>query len=140
MTQERVTVKVACDTLSVSRKTLYRYIEKGLLSRVKEGRRVYIPMGEIRALRQRRVTSASQTKSVSATDKVTHMTLSTDEYRALVKENEELKAKTHLLLEYKGSKDREVQELRQSLKKLQVELGRLKKNPFRRIVDEVFRK
>ena len=140
MTQERVTVKIACDTLGVSRKTLYRYLEKGLLSRVKEGRRIYIPMDDIRALRKKKVTSESQKKSVIDTDKVTHMSLSTGEYRALVKENEELKAKTHLLLEYKGTKDREVQELRQSLKEVQAELGRLKKNPFRRIVENVLKK
>ena len=140
MTQEKVTVKVACDTLSVSRKTLYRYLEKGLLSKVKEGKSVYIPMDDIRVLRQRQVTSESQTKSVRDTDKVTHMTLSLDEYRALVKENEELKAKTQLLLEYKGAKDREVQELRQSLQEVQADLNRLKKSPFRRLVDEVFRK
>jgi predicted transcriptional regulator YheO len=34
MTQEMVTIKVACDTLKVSRKTIYRYIEKGLLTKI----------------------------------------------------------------------------------------------------------
>ena len=49
--EEKVTVKVAAKALNVSDKTIYRYIKNGRLSKIKEGRRVYILMSEIRTLR-----------------------------------------------------------------------------------------
>ncbi len=57
--EEKVTVKVAAKALGVSERTVQRYLEKGLLSKLKEGRRVYIPTSEITTLRQR------QSKQVS---------------------------------------------------------------------------
>jgi hypothetical protein len=49
--REKVTIQVAAKTLDVSKGTIITYLNNGLLTRIKEGDFVYIPMDEVRALR-----------------------------------------------------------------------------------------
>ena len=143
MTQEMVTIKVACDTLKVSRKTIYRYIEKGLLTKIKEGRRTYILANDIRSLRQGQIEKVTQTKSDTDTKKVTHMTLPIDEYKSVMAELAELRERNRLLLEYKLAGDqvkKELEETKHKLQEAETEIAQLKKPLFRRIVEQVMKK
>jgi predicted site-specific integrase-resolvase len=143
MTQEMVTIKVACDTLKVSRKTIYRYIEKGLLTKIKEGRRTYILANDIRSLRQGQIEKVTQSKRDSDTKKVTHMTLPIEEYKSVMEELAELKERNKLLLEYKLTGDqvrKELEETKQKLQAAETEIARLKKPLFKRIVKQVIKK
>ena len=145
--EEKVTVKVAAKALGVSDKTIYRYIEKGRLSKVKEGRRVYIPISDITTLRQRQSKHVSRQVNDTTTDKMSYTTgqttLSTEKYEAMVAELAELKERNRLLLEYKLSADqvrKELEETRQKLQEAESEIARLKKPLFRRIVEQVVKR
>lgn len=150
MTEEaidKVTVKVAAKALNVCERTVQRYVKNGLLSGMTEGRRVFIPLREVKDLRQQRKERMSRQRKVDKTGKMLHMsgsvTMSMDKYELLVKENEEFKVKTQLLLEYKhavGSVKRELEETKGKLKEAEMEVGRLKRNPLRRLVEQVLKK
>ena len=48
--KEKVTIQVAARTLGVSKGTIITYLNKGLLTRIKEGGRIYVSMDEVRTL------------------------------------------------------------------------------------------
>ena len=48
--KEKVTIQVAARALGVSKGTIITYLNKGLLTRIKEGGRIYISMDEVRTL------------------------------------------------------------------------------------------
>jgi DNA-binding transcriptional MerR regulator len=94
---ERVSIPLAAKALKVSTKTVHRYIEKGQLSKIKEGTRVYVPMDEIRALLsgQPRV---DKSPHVHEKDRVT---VDRTHYDSLLVRLGQLEANQQLLLEYK---------------------------------------
>ena len=145
--EEKVTVKVAAKALGVSDKTVYRYIEKGMLSKVKEGRRVYIPMSEVRTLRNRQGEKVSIQVLDTRKEEMSKVSITKKEYESLLLELGELRERNKLLLEHKLNrdqtliaKDEEVTELREKLKESEIEIARLKKPLFKRIVDQVMKK
>ena len=48
--KKKVTIQVAAKGLGVSKGTIITYLNKGLLTRIKEGGRIYVPMDEVRTL------------------------------------------------------------------------------------------
>jgi DNA-binding transcriptional MerR regulator len=145
MSEEKVTIKTAMKALGVSEKTVYRYLNNGLLTRIKEGHRTYILSSEIRSLRQKQTLSMSMSghTSVNKESMSGQVSLSQDEYKKLIKENEELKQKNLLLLEYKLTGDqtkKELEETKQKLQEAETEIARLKKPLFKRIVEQVIKK
>ena len=50
MEKERVTIQVAARALGVSKGTIINYLNKGLLTRIKDDGRIYIEMDEVRGL------------------------------------------------------------------------------------------
>jgi excisionase family DNA binding protein len=58
LTRDRVTIQEASLILSIGRKTIYRWIDKGLLSKTKEGKNAYVSLAEVRALYVRGDTQA----------------------------------------------------------------------------------
>lgn len=50
MTQDKITIQEAARVAKIGRKTIYRWIDKGLLSREKDGNRAYVSLAEVRAL------------------------------------------------------------------------------------------
>ena len=147
MSEEKVTIKTAMKALGVSEKTVYRYLNNGLLTMTKEGRRTYILSSEIRSLRQKQILSghfSDSKKVVSGHIPVNkesmsgQVSLSQDEYKKLIQENKELKQKNLLLLEYQLSADqvkKELEETKQKLQAAETKIARLKKPLFRRIVE-----
>ena len=142
--EEKVTVKVAAKALGLSDKTIYRYIEKGVLSRIKEGRRIYIPVSEVRNLRNGQGEKVSGQVLDMRKEK---MSITRKEYDSLLVELGELRERNKLLLEYKlnrdqalTAKDGEIAELKQELQKAEAEIERLKKPFFKRIVEQIVKK
>ena len=145
--EEKVTVKVAAKALNVSDKTIYRYIEKGQLSKIKKGRRVYVPMSEIRTLRNGQGEKMSRQVLDTREKKMSKVSITKNEYESLLVELGELRERNKLLLEHKlnrdqalTAKDEEVAELKQKLQKAETEIAQLKKPLFRRIVEQVIKK
>ncbi len=139
MSGEYVSVKVCARVLGVSVKTVYRYLSLGRLTRLKEGYRTYVSMDEVRSLKGQ-LKPMSEYSMVNVPSSVSQVSLSNEEYKSLMTEVVELRERNRLLIEYKGTRDKEIQELKKRLQEVQVELNRLKKNPFRRLVDGVFKK
>ena len=147
MQEEKVTVKVAAKALGVSNKTIYRYIEKGRLSKVKEGRRIYIPMSEVRTLRSGQGEKVSGQVLDTRKEKMSKVSITKEEYQSLLVELGELRERNKLLLEHKLNrdqalivKDEEVEALKQKLHEAEAEIVQLKKPLFRRIVEQVIKK
>jgi len=72
--KEKVTIPVAARALGVSKGTIITYLNKGLLTRIKEGGRIYVCMDEVRTLGDTKrkpqvkpsvITSAKRNKRVS---------------------------------------------------------------------------
>jgi DNA-binding transcriptional MerR regulator len=97
-TDEKVSISLAAKALKVSTKTVHRYIERGQLSKVKEGTRVYVPMDDIRTLLsgQPRV---DKSPHVHENDKVT---VDRTHYDSLLVRLGQLEANQQLLLEYRA--------------------------------------
>ncbi|MDQ1275068.1 MAG: hypothetical protein QG610_641 [Euryarchaeota archaeon] len=119
LTQDRVTIQEACKIANVSRKTLYRWIEKGLLSREKDENRAYVSLAEVRALCVKG-DSQQVTESVSGDDTVTRQVTQVDtnkvtvdrvHYDGLLVRLGQLEAEKRYLLEYKIGLESQTQEL-----------------------------
>lgn len=122
LTQDKVTIQEACKIAKVSRKTLYRWIEKGLLSRVKEENRAYISLAEVRALCNQGDTQ-DDTGIVSGDIPMTQqdtnrVTLDRQHYEGLLIKLGQYEAERRYLLEYKAgleAKDKELAETKENL-------------------------
>jgi DNA-binding transcriptional MerR regulator len=98
-TDEKVTISVAAKALKVSTKTVHRYIEKGLLTKLKEGTRVYVPMDDIRVLRNGQG-SIDKSPPVHEKDRII---IDRGHYDGLLIRVGQLESERQLLLEYKAS-------------------------------------
>jgi len=71
--KERVTIQVAARTLGVSKGTIITYLNKGLLTRIKEDGRIYLKMDEVRRLGERKRGAAGSTERDQSKQPVTHL-------------------------------------------------------------------
>ena len=94
---EKITIQLASKSLKCSEKTIRRYIEKGILSTIKEGRRIYIPSNEIRELRNRQP-KVDKIFHIPRRDKVV---VDRSHYDGLLTRLGYLEKEKQLLLEYK---------------------------------------
>ena len=143
MTRDRVTIQQAAQTLSIGRKTIYRWIDKGLLSREKEGKNAYVSLAEVRTLCVRGDTQAD-TLNVSGDVTDTHHDTLIDTQdthhdtntaivevsylEGLLVRLGQLEAEKRYLLEYKGgieAKDKELTEARAVISKARSELQKM---------------
>lgn len=119
MAQERVTVAVACKTLGISQRSLYRLLKEGRLTRIKEGHRTYILTSEVYAMRQELSQPLAQKKTANVTGSVAKssdvVTVARDRYETLLTQMGELQERNKLLLEYKATKDHQQKTLEQEL-------------------------
>ena len=112
MKDEKITLSVAARALRVSERTLIRYAEKGLISKVKENNRIYFLADEVRQLRQENVKPRQGDYEKHGNDFT--VTIPYAKFQNLLLEIGELKTKNSFLLEYKISKERLEKELTQS--------------------------
>jgi chromosome segregation ATPase len=96
-TDEKVTIFLAAKALKVSTKTVHRYIEKGILSKTKEGTRIFVPMDDIRALLSGQL-RVDKCPRVHEKDRVT---VDRTHYDSLLVRLGQLETNQQLLLEYK---------------------------------------
>lgn len=66
VTDEKVTVQVAAKALGVHEKSVHRYIAKGLLTRIRDGNRTYVPLAQVVHLRNEQ----KQSGQGQVTDKI----------------------------------------------------------------------
>jgi hypothetical protein len=72
MEKERVTIQVAARTLGVSKGTIITYLNKGLLTRIKEDGRICIEMDEVRSLLERERGAAGSIERDQSKGALTH--------------------------------------------------------------------
>jgi excisionase family DNA binding protein len=113
LTQDKVTIQQASVILNIGRKTIYRWIDKGLLSKTKEGKNAYVSMSEVRALCDR---SDTQVDTLRDTHKDTNTaTVDVSYLEGLLVRLGQLEAEKRYLLEYKTGleeKDKELTQIR----------------------------
>ena len=129
---EKVTLQVASKALNVSTKTIRRYIERGIISKSKEGTRIFVPMDEIRNLKNRQV-KMDKYHPVHQKDKIT---VDRTHYDGLLTRLGQLEGERKYLLEYKADlekKDEEMLKIKNNIKStskwiLEVEEKNINKN------------
>lgn len=121
-TQEKATVQEAAKALSIGRKTIYRWINKGLLSKVKEAKKTYVLLDEVKAICGKGKTQ-TDTKIESKKSLDTNIiSLERIHYEGLLIRLGQLEVKEKYLLEYKDG----LEEKNKELKRLKEENERLK--------------
>jgi excisionase family DNA binding protein len=143
LTRDRLTIQQAAQTLNIGRKTIYRWIDKGLLSREKEGKNAYVSLAEVRALCVRgdtlnvsgNVTDTQQGTQVDTQDtqQDTHRGGNTamvdvSYLEGLLVRLGQLEAEKRYLLEYKAgieAKDKELDQARAAISKAKGELQKM---------------
>jgi len=116
MEQEKTTIQAAAKALGVTIKTIQRYLLNGTLSKIKEGTRTYIPIDEIRTLRQGQTKGQKKDVQTNHKDRDRNIiTLNLAEYKELLQElghyKGQLEGQTRHLLEYKQDAECKAQEL-----------------------------
>jgi hypothetical protein len=99
-TSEKITLQVAAKALDISVRTVQRYIDKGLITKIKEDGKVYVIADEIRGLRKRLEATNDMTNDRAKSDKTT-VTVDMSYLEGLLVQLGEMKEKQRLLLEYK---------------------------------------
>ena len=139
MTQDKVTIQEAARIANISRQTLYRWIEKGLLSREKDKNLSFVSLAEVQAL-------CNQSDKPNDTDNVTsnnqdtqqdvnRVTVDRAHYDGLLVRLGQMEAEKKYLLEYKGgleAKDKELDHAKVEIDRLKAELERARVPFWRR--------
>ncbi len=124
MDDEKVTVKVAAKALKVSARTVRRYIEKGIISKVKEGDRTYVSMSDVRKLIGQAKADMSQVRPQNKDTGVDMsgavISIDRTHYEALLTRLGALEGEKKYLLEYKATNE----ELKRTVAELEAELAR----------------
>jgi DNA-binding transcriptional MerR regulator len=107
--KERVTIQAAARALGVSKGTIITYLNKGLLTRIKEDGRIYIEMDELRRLRERERRAAGQTEQDQSQEPLSH-------FRQFEKKRQGLPAAAP------EAKNKELERLKSELAKLRQDL------------------
>jgi DNA repair ATPase RecN len=133
MQAEKTTIAAAAKALGVSQKTIYRYLNNGTLSRIREGKNTYILVDEVRTLRTDMTGAEKEPVRTKHTDTDTDkITLSLKQYTDLIDElgqyKNQVSGQARYLLEYKEdlqTKDKDLAEARATLARANSELRRL---------------
>jgi excisionase family DNA binding protein len=115
-----MTIKEASVTLSVSVRTIHRYIQKGLLEAEKVDGKIYVSEESIRHFES--LSSDKIDTSAGQFDITRHVVIERDRYEGLLTRLSQLEAERLYLLEYKGmtqAKDNELIEVKADLKSVQ---------------------
>lgn len=125
MEEELVTIKVAAKALKTSQRNIHRFFERGLLSKVKQGRRTYIKADDVRSL----ITSQKETSKNSHKAKVTDkdikaVTIDITHYESLLRHIGELESQNQVLLEYRLNREEEIRQLKDEVAALKKELDK----------------
>ncbi len=125
--QEKATIQEAAGLCQVDRKTIYRWINKGLISKQKKGNKTFVLLEEVRALCGIG-TPQDATKFVAESGKSHNLvTVERPHYEGLLVRLGQLESEKRYLLEYKAGleeKDRELSEAKFAITDQQAEIIR----------------
>lgn len=121
MTRKRETISIpeAANLLKIGIRSIYRYIDKGILNKSKTGKKSYLYLEEVIALQNRMGTEPDVLIDI-ATDKIDNnnikktVNLEQQHYEALLIRLGQLEAQKELLLEYKTDSERKDLELKET--------------------------
>jgi len=131
VTQQKVTIQEAAQTLNISRKTIYRWIERGLISKVKEESKTYVLLSEVKAVCDKGIQKDTEFVSEIVSDTkhdTSIVTIDRQHYEGLLIKLGQYEAERRYLLEYKGgleAKDKELIEARAIISKARSELEKM---------------
>jgi DNA-binding transcriptional MerR regulator len=135
MSVEKCTIPAAAKALGVSQKTIYRYLNNGTLSRIREGKNTYIMVDEVRTLRTDMSVSPNEAVRTNHTDTDRNtITINLTEYKELLQEvghyKGQLEGQTRNLLENKAiieGKDKVILDQQSALEQRERELSDLRR-------------
>lgn len=134
MTQDKVTIQEAARTLNIDRRKIYRWIEKGLISKYPEDGKTFVLLEEVQAFCAEHTTESAQERTTHngrteiSTTEHTHYIVDKEHYEGLLIRLGQLESEKRYLLEYKGgleTKEKELTEARTTINKARNELQRL---------------
>ncbi len=125
-TQDKVTIQQASTLNHVTRKTIYTWINKGLLQVKKEGNRSYVSLAKVQELCNQKGTQKDTVNGYQDTEGIQKdtqqdtrvVTLDREHYEGLLIRLGQLESEKRYLLEYKGgleAKDKELAEAKENL-------------------------
>ena len=133
-TDTHITIDMAAEALDVSTKTIHRYLKKGAITKIKQGTRTYVPLSEVEALsagtsKGQRRTILKEEKRPKSHEALDTVTLHRERYENLLIELGELRKQSQFLDDFRKAllareetvrnKEREIEELKALLKKLE---------------------
>jgi predicted site-specific integrase-resolvase len=143
-TSERLELKTAAKALSVSVRTVQRYIERGLLTRVKERGRIFVIPDEVKILKKK-LAIEGKTTATKLEKKVSTVTIELSYLENLMKKLAQLEEKQKFMLTYQEDlqkKDMTLKEKELSLVEKETEIQKLKDSlkrlKGRNIVQRIF--
>lgn len=117
MSAEKITMRAAARALHVTERSIKRYLEKGLLTKVQEGYRVYLLADEVR--RFRRDSDKGGSANIQTSDMQDIVTMPGDKFREMAAELGSLREKCNYLIEHVSQQkkiEKELDETRGMLK------------------------
>jgi excisionase family DNA binding protein len=142
MTQDKCTIQDAARTLNIDRRKIYRMIDKGLISSIKEDGKTFVLMEELKAICAQPAQENAQESTERTrvhTEEHTHFFVDKQHYEGLLIKLGQMEAEKRYLLEYKTGlevKDKELTEIKATLQAKERELDEIRaendrlKKPF----------
>lgn len=130
LTSERLELKTAAKALGISVRTVQRYIERGLLTRVKERGRIFVIPDEVKILKKKLEVEGKTTKD-KAGKNTTTVTVDLSYLEGLMTKLAQLEEKQKLMLTYQEDikkKEMTIEEQHLSLMEKRQEIQELKEN------------
>jgi len=130
MEHDRITIQQASDRLKINRKTIYRWIERGLVSKEKEGNRAYVSMAEVQAQYDREHVKEHDGHTGNVTGNIPGIdivTLEKNRYEALLIRLGGLEAERRHLLTFQDAiqeKDKLIADQQAEIERLRAEVER----------------
>ncbi len=145
LTQSKATIQEAAKALHIDRKTIYRWIEKGLLSKVKEGNKTFVILEEVKTICDKGMSQDATKLEADSVANTNIVTLDRPHYEGLLIKLGQFEAERRYLLEYKEgleAKDKELSKTKERLieaeqraKELEAEVSRLIRPWWKRIFE-----
>jgi len=116
--QDKATIQEAAKTLHIDRKTIYRWINKGLISKHVDGNKTYVVLEEVKALCGKDTPQAATNFVAESVASPNSVTVERPHYEGLLIKLGQYEAERRYLLEYKmglEAKDRELADTKKNM-------------------------
>jgi excisionase family DNA binding protein len=116
--QDKATIQEAAKTLHIDRKTIYRWIGKGLISKHVEGNKTFVILEEVKALCGRATPQEATSFVAGSVASPNLVTVERPHYEGLLIKLGQYEAERRYLLEYKGgleAKDKALEQAKENM-------------------------